>query len=759
MKNFITTLRRFKLASTLNIVGLSVAFAAFMFIMLQVRYEYTAGTDDPRADRIYRLQMLQQNEQMWGINMYMPYIEKFLTTAQGVQQNAQLLYSSATVESGEQVYDQIRAIWLTNDISKVFEVKMVEGNFASALEPNSYILSQSAAKRIFGERDAVGQTVKMYGRDVTVTGVCVDFPKNSLMYADIYGKNTNQHFSTLYVLLAPGSDPDKIASDFTRNYKKDFEGSTFGEFSLVAAEDTYFENNRVSNSFVPRGNRNVTMILLSIAILIIVIAAINFVNFSTSLAPVRIRGLNIRGVMGCTRASMRCGLIVSAMLFAGLSFVVSLFLFEIVSSSSVVGLLKVGDASLAGNLEVVIFSAIAALVVGLVAGIYPAYYCTRFRPAMVLNGSSGLSTRGTTLRTVLIGFQFTVSITLIIVATVVHMQNNYLMGHDLGYNSTSTIILRGTSERTMDIVAEGARSLPYVRSTGRYNGAFGMYDADLITQIPRTDDTMRLDCYIVNEDFLPTMEIPIIEGRNFTAEDGDYFRDPNRAIILNQKAMRMLGAHLDSTIFDGRARMRVIGVVPDVITRPMYDGISPVGYIRSGTYQMVFRIDPAAADQAMVAIREMVRGQEPVERWKLDFFDNELSSSYAKERDLALLITLFSLLAVVISLVGVFGLVMFETQYRRREIGLRKVYGSTVSEILSMFNRRFVWIVLVCFVVASPVAYYGVSRWLSGFAYRTPIHWWVFLLALLVVLFVTLFTVTVQSYRAATENPINSIRN
>lgn len=174
---------------------------------------------------------------------------------------------------------------------------------------------------------------------------------------------------------------------------------------------------------------------------------------------------------------------------------------------------------------------------------------------------------------------------------------------------------------------------------------------------------------------------------------------------------------------------------------------------------MVFRIDPAAADQAMVAIREMVRGQEPVERWKLDFFDNELSSSYAKERDLALLITLFSLLAVVISLVGVFGLVMFETQYRRREIGLRKVYGSTVSEILSMFNRRFVWIVLVCFVVASPVAYYGVSRWLSGFAYRTPIHWWVFLLALLVVLFVTLFTVTVQSYRAATENPINSIRN
>lgn len=767
-RNFITTLSRFRLASALNIIGLSVAFAAFMLIMVQVYYEFTAGTDDPRAERIYRLDMQEKGDAKWSINIYMPIVEQFLSSTPAVEASARWLYSAGSVEIDGVVYNEVKQINLHDDPSDVFQVDMIQGVMASALEPNSMVLSRSAALRFFGTEKAVGKTLKV-GRECTVTGVCADLPSNSLLRADIYTSSFNKHYATLFVLLAEGSDPQKIADDFYRDNKERFENSVFGQTRLVAAGDTYFANQEVENSFIERGNRSTSLILLIIAMLVIVIAAINFVNFSTALAPVRVSGLNVRAVFGSTRTSMRVSLIGSAVLFAFVSLGMAILIYVGVVSTSVGGLLKAGELSLGANLPVVVVTVAVGLLVGLAAGIYPAIYCTRFNVAQVLSGGAGVSARGgSALRKALITLQFVVSIALIIAAAAVWLQSEHLKNHPLGYDTHNVVVVsRLYDDKKLSQVCHQVGALSFVRSQAKYNGAFGVYDADMNMRYVNQGDTMNYGGYFVDENFIPTMGIPIVRGRNFMATDPQYFDRTSEGeqriipIIVNQAAFDRFGVELDSLVRTRHEVLRVVGVTGDILTRSLYDPASPMAFIKSrDIYTTVFRIDPRTPiDNAVSAIKQIVRSVEPVELWRVEPYDTQLQQIYAKESDLSLLVALFSLLAVLISLSGVFGLVFFETERRRREIALRKVYGSSIGEVLSLFVRRFVLILALGFIIAAPVAWWVLEYWLAEFTYRIQVPWWVFVGALAVVVAITLLTVVVQSWRAARENPIKAINN
>ncbi|MEG1896727.1 MAG: ABC transporter permease [Mucinivorans sp.] len=766
-KNLRVTLLRFRLSSLLNIVGLSVALAAFMLITMQVHSEYTAGMDFANHERIFRLQLREKNADKSTINIYKPITERFIQTTPQIKKHAQLLYSRGVVTIDDQLFENVPTTWIHDDISKLFPIRMIEGVFAAALEPNSVVLSQSTARLFFGDSSPMGRTVAM-GKPYTVVGVCADFPSNGLLANGTFAKSSNEYFSTVFVELPQGADAQQIAEGFYDANKKYFADYVFGPVKLVAAGDTYFENEEVNNSFVPRGNRTTTAVLLTIALMVIVIAAINFINFATAMAPLRIRSLNTRGIYGCSRLRLRVELVAEAVLFTMLSFLIALMAIYALQGTSLVGLLSIADTSVAGNWVVVVWSSVVALVLGVVAGIYPAIYCTNFEPAMVVNGSYRLSGGSRLLSDLLIGFQFAAATVLIVFSIMVFEQHNYMVNKSLGYKSADVVVVEKLYDsKKMELVRQKLSQEPYVKQMAMYNGAFGLYPADNITRPIHLSDTLMMNGYFCDENFLSLMQIPIIKGRNFTAEDRCYFDPaPNKGDrvcqigIINRAAADLLQVDVDSLIKFVYEDLRVIGIVDNCICSSLYDLSTPVIFTKSRDIStLAIRVDEGSGSQAIQNIRRIVKSVEEVQVWKVNFYDTLLAALYDKERDLGSVILIFSALAIFISLMGVFGLVTFVAQRRRREIGLRKVYGSTIGEILVMINSRFIWIALGGFVVGAPVAYVGVELWLEGFPYRTPLHWWVFAVALLVVLTITLLTVTVQSYRAATENPVKSIKS
>lgn len=762
LRNFISTLRCFKTASVLNIIGLGVSFAAFILIMIQVWNEYTAGTDDHRYRNIYRLELNVENSEKWYIRMGRHVFEKFAEVTPQVEASGFYTIASSAIKVEDTHYGDLPTIYLANDLSQVVEYRMVEGVFGSALAPKCALINRSNAERLFAGKSAMGQRINIGTDECIITGVYEDFPENSMSPNGVVMFNA-YGMCNAYFLLNEGADTQAIAENFSKTYGELIDNGTC---RLVPLADTYFANQYASGDYFKMGNRTTTLILLSIALLVILIAIINFVNFAMALSPIRIRALNIRGVFGSTRQALRAGIVSEAMFFSLVSYLLALLLVAIVCESSLTRLFKVTDLTIASNLDVVVFTGVLAICIGALSGVYPALYCTRFRPALVLKGSFGFSAAGRILRSTLLGVQFIISISLIIASLFIHLQNGYLLNKNLGYNSQDVIVVRHVWDRNGKVVAERINGLSMVNSAATFDGGFGQKSGRPRQMIIAGQDTVQLFRYEVEDGFTELMNIPVIQGRSLLDTDPVekvWDEDGGSQIIsvlIDKSALRALGTAVDSIIKSPKISYRVVGVTDDVIGHSLYSNGGMSMFLKSDYMtSLVVRTDAVNSGEVIKQIKAIMNEVQPYGSSEVDFFDTRVAALYQKERDVATLITLFSLLAIVISLIGVFGLVLFETQYRRREIGLRKINGATVNLILVMFNRKFAWLVVVCFVIATPIAYYGVAEWLSSFPYRTEMYWWVFAVSLLIVLAITLLTVTIQSWRAATENPVKSLRS
>lgn len=757
---FRSMLGRYKLAGILNIIGLSVSFAAFVLIMIQVWTEFSSGTDDPKHGNIYRIETKHQSSDEWSLRMPFKIYEKLAEVTPQISEFAIFTLAHSDVKVGDTQYFGVPTIYQGNDLSKVIDYHMIEGVASSSLPKGCVIINQSNAQRMFGNESAIGKQIYVGMDDCVVTGVYRDFPANSMspngvVIFEKYG------MCSAYFLFKEGVDIKQIADSFNKQYMSgEFEGS--GEIKFVALADTYFDNQYVSGDFYKQGNMTSTLLLLSIALLIIVVAIINFINFSTALAPVRMRSLNVRGVLGSTKRELRGAIIYEALIFSVVSFFVALLWVVIVNDTSIVKLFKTSDFSLESNFLVILCVGLLSVVIGVLAGIYPALYCTQFSPALVLKGSFGRSLKGQALRNALVCVQFVISTVLIIGALFIHLQNSYLLNKNLGYDSENVIVVRGVWDRNADLMAQKIKNLAMIKSSASFDGQFGQKMGEANEMILVGSDTVMLHNYFVDHNFLDLMNIPIIQGRGLTADDPkeNMFGDGTETlnIVVNKSAFRALSASLDSIVKSPKRSYKIVGVTDDVIGHSLYTSGDLMLFTKSEYItSVVAKVDAAQGENALREIRKVAQEVQPYSYTDIEFFDTKIASQYEKERDLSMLITLFSLLAIVISLMGVFGLVVFDTTYRRKEIALRKVHGATVDSILVMFNRKFVTLVVVCFLISSPMAWYGVNEWLKNFAYRTPIYVWVFGVALLIILFITILTVTVQSWRAASENPIKSL--
>ena len=781
LRNFLSVLRRFKMATLLNVAGLAVAFAAFIVILIQVNYERSFDRCHPTADRVYRLELTQTGT--FGLILPRAFVESVIQSSPHIEAGSLIYpYNPAVyfsvVKNGQKIGYRELVQTCHPDIARVFDFPIIEGDRDCLNDPEKVILPESIARKMFGNQPAVGKALHAEesvqskdNREYTVGAVYKDFPGNTqmrnLIYTAIGETYQRDNFGAsnyvCYLLLDNPESAQTVVDNFNANF--DFSKVDKGEdvrIKLTPLTSIYYMNESQDGTIFRSGNKEVTMLLFFIALLIIIVAAINFTNFSTSLTPMRIKSINTQKVLGSPDAVLRRALLVEAAIISMVAWLLSLFVVWILGRTEA---LPFVDANLAivSNLPVILLTGVVALVTGIVAGLYPSWYVTSFPPALVLKGSFGLSPSGRKLRTVLIGIQFVVSILLIIGASFVRLQNNYMRGYSLGFDKDQVAIVRLSGE----IYNKSHET--YVNRLKEYSGIEDV--AFAMEKVGSKDGYSTNGGYIkekefqffmiaVSQNFLRVMGIPVEEGRDFSPADK---LSEDFVYIFNHAAKMEMNMEAGDQVTSWKTG-RIVGLTGDVKFTSLRSGENNIAFV-TGNIPFPMTVSyirlKAGTDirGAVSHIRNTMADIDPSYPYDIEFYDEIFNQLYHKEENLRSLITVFSILAIIISLVGVFGLVVFETQYRRKEIGVRKVHGATNMEILEMLNRSYVYIVLICFALAAPVGYYGIKKWLESFAYKTPMYWWVYLLALLIVLVITIGTVTFQSWRASNANPVDSLKS
>ncbi len=774
LKNLVFLFRKYTTATLLNVIGLSVAFASFMIIMMQVLHAWTYDQHYKASDRIYRL-LTQNFNSEWRYVMTRPFGEKIATSSPDIETYGHMTWcywcegslSRTDVENASKI--NIKGQGISPGILDIFEFIPVAGNFDRFEEPGTLVISETTAKKIFGKDNPIGATLLLTKPDspeetlLTVIAVFKDFPVNSsipndycFFYIGNRGNDDPQEASSQFYLRL--NDPanldraERTMQSALYEYAKIHLGdSTAYHVRLLPLHDSYYTS--FLSLSLENGNKNIVIIFFVIALLILLIASINFINLSIAQTPLRMRNLNTQKVFGCTTGKLRMNLIAESLGLTVISFMLSLCIVHGLSGTTIASW-TTGGISLHNHTEALWTAAGAALLVGLLAGIYPAFYATSFAPAFVLKSSFGITPSGHRLRITLISLQFIISIALIIATLCISAQNRYMRNFNLGIDTENIVEfqLNQLMNGKRDVLVNELKKHPDIVDVTRTESPI-VSPLDIGYSIQGPNINMKFNTIGVEENFLSFLGLKITEGRAFNASD---YLGNKQILIFNETARKAFDIKTDQLI----AREKVIGFMEDYHFRPLQYELSPLALFPTDYVRYFYvKIASPNPEHAMEYIRETYRKLSPRnEEPEIHFMDESIDRLYEKERKLSAQISFFSLVSGLLAIIGVFGIIHFEMRYRRKEIAIRKVFGATVGEILRMFNKTYIRIVLACFVIAVPIAYYFMREWLKQFAYKTPLHAWIFITALIVVLGVVITVISLRCYKTATDNPVDSIR-
>lgn len=790
IRNLLYLFKRFKTAVVLNLFGLTIAFAAFLLIVMQVDYEMNYDAMHSKSGRTFRLEANHGEFEHNAIHCLM-FSDAFVNSSAHITDYSYRypFYGGERYCQIDEVDDQGEAkVFKENfqlclpNISDVFDFHMKEGSVECLSIPGSVLIPESVAKRLFDKQSAIGKRIRMSGSSgwqpvsttiLTIGGVYKDFPGNTTVQNRIYvpmdqldllKSSWQMYANEIYVTLDDPLNKEEVLDHFNKTF--DFAKSQMGSaqeiaLRLTSLKDVYYTHDTTFD-FNPKGHRETNYVLLGIAFLILFIAGINFTNLTTSLIPLRLKTINTHRVLGCSIYKLRAISLIESIVICLISYILALFIVNDLSYTPIANWVD-ADIRLSQYKALILLTALIAILTGCLAGLYPAIRSTSYAPALVLKGSFGLSPKGKKVRVALIGFQYTVSIALIIVTLFMGLQNHFMTSSEqLGFNKDQVAIVNLTPE----IYAK--HKPQYIQKLKDYPGiedvAFSVYE------LSKEDDMIDLEyarhedkdvffkVFYASENFLSVMDIQVEEGRDFTRED---LNKAQSDYIINPAAERDFHLHPGDRFND----RTVLGVSKDFRFNSCRIASSPfvfalnndipnpklVSYIRFNSKTNL--------QEAVAHVRETLKEIDPTFPFEISFYNTILNNLYQKEQTLGKLISLFGIMAILISIVGVFGLVLFETQYRRKEIGIRKINGATTGQILLMFNKTYIRIVSVCFIISIPIAWMGTQQWLENFAYKTPLHLWVFIVAFLIILSVTIGTVTFRNWQAANENPVNSVKS
>lgn len=778
IRNLLGVVRRFKMATLLNVMGLSIAFAAFIILMIQLQYDWGFDRFQKNAERIYRVGLYTPD---WGNQVVVspPFAEAFVQSSPHIETGALLSSWGSQLALKRENDTNETSFWcpvnaITPEYASVFDFQMLEGKIESLDNPGYVLIAQSQAEKFFGDEPAVGKQLTADKLSFVVGGVYKDFPQNSVIQNAVYRRigekenqdNWNANGYQLYVLLDDPGKKDQIIADFKNHFNHEYYDWKTKDVRLTQLTDIYYEADARFDSQKDKGNKTMVFVLFTIAVLIVVIAGINFTNFSNALVPMRIRSINTQKVLGGSDNTLRCAMLVEAVAICLFSFILSLFIVKGMANTWLADMVS-GELSLKANIPLLIGAGVLAALTGLLAGAYPAWHITSFSPALVLKGSFGLSPSGKRMRSLLVSFQYVISFALIIAALFIYLQNHYMLASSLGFDKEHVAIVELNGQLIKNIEAVENQLEQEVSVQDVSFAADLLSASDEYTDFGRgyRENNVQFKVFVVSPDFLRLMNIPVISGRDFLQEDS---KSVGGVYLFNEAARLqydlVAGEYITGNEWYEAPPALIAGFIDDIKyasfrteVAPMAFYVSPAaGYRPRYAYIKI----KAGADirDAVASIRKALTSIDKNFPAEIRFYDTILNNLYKRELSIGWLISLFSLIAVFISVVGVLGLVIFESEYRKKEIGLRKVHGATTSQILLMFNKVYVRILIVCFVLAIPVAYYGVNRWMVYFAYKIPMYWWVYAVAFVVVSVITFLTVTFQNWKTANENPVESIK-
>ncbi len=803
---------RHKGFSFINIFGLAVGLACFLLITLYVQYELSYDRFHENRDRIFRIepQFLNADGSERGSFSslapgFVPFLEKEFSEMERIVKILQLnSYGETVVVYGDKRFSEKRFYLSEPAVFEIFTMPMLQGNPQTALQdPNGLVISESMARKYFGPDNPLGKIIKVIHPQsgvnlLKIAGVMKDTPANAHVHFDFIGsllltknlpggsdyffgsRNLSDNITQVYMRLAAGVNPAVLSQripaflDRAIPPRPDDSGnlvrtSTRLKLLLRPVTDIHLDSH-TAKELEPNGDRTYVVFFLIIAFFILLLACINFTNLATARASKRAREVGLRKVVGSSRGRLAVQFLSESLVVTLLALLLALALARIFLPLFS-GLFNC-DLSFGPLLEPQSLLLLAAILIftATCSGLYPAVYLSSFKPATILRGELTRGSGGARLRKSLVVFQFAIAAILIVSVGVTTRQMHFFRNADIGFSRENILLIPadGTILQNWQDAKESIIKSPYVKAatlskrapSSRLLDAPG-FSVEVKGQKLRSD--FRMPHNRVDFDFFKTYGIPVVAGRDFSKA---HPADAGEAFILNETAVRQLGwKHAGEAIgktmtVPGRPPAPIIGVVADFNYESLHNEITAmVTYIVPNQVNTVsVRINPGNPQHAIDHIRAVWKRYNPEFPFRFDFLDEQLDSLYQNEKRMMDMFGTFSVLAIIIACLGLFGLASFAAAKRTKEIGVRKIFGASIAKIVGILVREFMWLVLIANLIAWPLAYAIMRNWLQGFAYRVSMDIRFFLLSGLLTLLIALLTVSYQAIHAASANPVDSLR-
>jgi putative ABC transport system permease protein len=792
---------RNKTFSAINIFGWAIGLCCFLLITLYVTDELSYDRYNDKADRIYRINM---DARMRGQDIHLAVTPDQMGQLLK-QDNPQVAAytriftndGDKLVKKGTEYLTETRVANVDSSFFQVFSLPAIAGNTQTALDaPNTVVITATTARKYFGTTQAVGKVLEVQAQpqDIPykVTAVIKDIPENSHFQFDMlfsmknvdypWGNIGNHNFYT-YLLLQPGTDasifdkklqeyiirylfPDIMKRANIKSWEEFEKAGNIARYSLIPVTDIHLRSDR-PEEIQPSGNIQYIYIFSAVALFILLIACINFMNLTTARAAGRAKEVGIRKVMGTGRKELILQFLTESTLTAMLSLLIAIGLAYLA--------LPLFNALAGKNIPITsLFSRtllpwliVLPFIVGLLAGSYPAFFLSAFKPVEVLKGRLQAGNKSISLRSALVVFQFATSVILIIGTLIVYQQLHYIQHKNIGFNKDQVLIINAASALGNQVEAfkNEVLQLPGIKS-GTVSAFLPVSNsarsANSVSReaVADAQSIFNMQNWPIDYDYLETMGMQLIKGRNFSRE----FGTDASAVIINEAAAKILGyddpvGHTMYTMNNGTTIPHtIIGMVKDFNYETLHREVGPLNFFLASSPGLVsFKVNTPELPSLIAQIKSKWAPLAPGVPFSYRFMDASFNAMYDAEQRVGKIVLLFSVLAIVIAGMGIFGLATFIAQQRMKEIGIRKTLGASVQSIVQLLSLYFLKLVTIAFIIAAPIAWWMMHHWLQDFAYRIHISGWVFVLAGIVSLLIALLTVSYQAISAALMNPLKSL--
>ncbi|MDP4284190.1 MAG: ABC transporter permease [Bacteroidota bacterium] len=773
-----------KFYTAINISGLAVGLATGIMLLLWVQNEKSYDKFNKDYQHIYRLSTHFNSDgekQTWtGVPGPLAVFAKSMPEVQSLVRTQNEFDQVLSNKDRTKIFDGNKVAAVDSGFFNLFSFHLLRGNKATLFPNiNSVVLTKSTSEKLFGDDDAMGKTIIFNKTNFTVTGVLEDFPKNSsiqydaifpmgYLAQDFTASGGNGDWKTIdedlgdfsfttFVKLQSNANPEKIGQQFSAEYKKARNGDSQASFGLQNLADIHL----ISADGNDAAKRMVQIFML-VVILLLTIASINYVNLSTARSLIRAKEVGIRKIIGAKKQQLFFQFTVETiMLFCFAAALAIILIFPLMPLYN-----NISGKTLLFNLkDINVWKVIGLAVLGTLAAssIYPAFLLSSFKPIESLKGKIASGLGIATFRKALVVFQFAISVILLVSTFVMGNQMSFIKNKDLGYDKDYVFSVPLTNEAMnhLDAVKTELKNDPGILNVAASNSYdfsnVSQSNGDLDWEAKPPNSNMIITQVSVDKDFIPTMKIKFSEGSNFdgTPADSSHF-------ILNQIAVQKMGLkppYVGQQISFHNKKGTIIGIAKDFNFQSLKEKIAPLIFFTGWDKNILYiRTTGQGAQQAIASVENQYKKYAGDVPFKYNFLDKSFEAQYKTDQRSGVLFNVFAGIAIFISCLGLFGLATYTAEVKRKEIGIRKVLGSSVTGIVQMISKDFLKLVIISIVIAVPVAWWAMNKWLEGFAYRINISWWVFVLAGVLALMIALATVSFQAIKAAVANPVKSLR-